>query len=282
MSVAALVVYGIILATTGMAINRLHDVRKLAPWIWVLLLVSTAWPTFVAYKTFNPGEPVAVTRVARIHEKVSLTVPPDHDLLVRADLTDLTGLSKEKMAEVGKLNYRLSLRGQGWTTEATGEVRRKTGGAVRDASSEGRSAVKDSRSRGAATGEDTETRFQLDGSGPTEVEVALWQGAAADGLVLEVVPQVAPAVVFWGAVGVSIALGLLAEVWFRATQLAGDVAFLTALAVFLPEQVTPDSSFQEAGYAAFGAALVGWLAVGGLAWLLMKWQTRGEEKPAKG
>lgn len=281
MTIAALIIFGIIVATVGMAVYRLNDVRSLSPAIWLLLFAVAAVPSYVAWKVFNPDPAATATRVARIHEKATIQVPPGYDLLVTASLADLTLVPKEKSSETGKLNYRLSLHGDGWNQEATGEVRRKTGNPAADRPTEGGSSVKDTRTRGAATGEDTQTRFRMNGNGTVNLEVALWQGAAADGLVLEVIPQVAPRPLLWGIVGIAVVLGLIAEVRFRAIQLAGDLGFLSVLAVFLTEQVTPESSFQEAGYAAFGAALFGWLAVGGLGWLLLKWQARADEKAAQ-
>ena len=55
-----------------------------------------------------------------------------------------------------------------------------------------------------------------------------------------------------------------------ALAAGASLAFLAAFAVFMPDQVTPLSGFQEAGVAAFAAALFGWLGVAGLAFGLAK------------
>ena len=108
------------------------------------------------------------------------------------------------------------------------------------------------------------------GSGPANLEVAVGRGAAAEAVIVEVVRGTPERTVLWAITGLAALLGIIAEVRYKAIQMAGDLAFLAAFAVFMPDQVTPLSGFQEAGVAAFAAALSGWLGVAGLAFGLAK------------
>lgn len=269
---ASAVIYGLILVTFVLAIKRMREVRGMPAWTFLLLLVASAVPTYVAAKLLNPGEPIKVLRMARLHEKAELDLPEGTSLIVQGVLSDLDVIDDKKKSEAGKSNYRLTLTGEGWTQEATGEVRRKTDRAT--AAPTGGAALKDTRSRAAQLGEDLEQRFDLKGHGHVGVEVNLWQGAAIDAVLVQVVPAPPPRQILWIVAGVLTVLGLYAEVRLKAVQLGGDVAFLTVFGIFMLEQITPASGFQEAGVAAFGAALLGWLAVGGLAWLLLKLDAR--------
>lgn len=269
-SYAALLIYGLVAFVVIAGLRRLGDIRGLPAWVKLAPILFAAPPIYVASILLNPGEPVAEVRMARLHEKATVEVPPGYDLLVRGVLSDLDGeLDAKKKAEAGKMNYRISVEGDGWKRQASGEIRRKLD---HDSSgpTQGGAALKGSRSRAASLGEDLEQRFDLEGSGTANLEVALWQGGAAEAVIVEVVRGPPERAILWVITGVASLLGLIAEVRYKAIQMAGDLAFLSAFAVFLPDQVTPLSGFQEAGVSAFAAALFGWLAVAGLAFLLAK------------
>ena len=269
-SYAALLIYGLIAFVVIAGLRRLTDIRGLPAWVKLAPILFSAPPIYVASILLNPGEPVAEVRMARLHEKATIEVPAGDDLLVRGVLSDLDGLTDaKKKAEAGKMNYRISVEGDGWKRQAAGEIRRKL---ERDQTgpTTGGAALKDTRSRAASLGEDLEQRFDLEGSGTANLEVAVWQGAAAEAVIVEVVRGTPERPILWAITGVAALLGLIAEVRYKAIQMAGDLAFLAAFAVFMPDQVTPLSGFQEAGVAAFAAALFGWLGVAGLAFGLAK------------
>lgn len=287
LSYAALLIYGLVAFVVIAGIKRMGDIRGLPAWVKLSPVVFAIPPIFVANLLLNPGAPAAEARLARLHEKVTLEIPAGHDLIVRGVLGDPDAITdNKKKAEAGKMNYRISVNGQGWEKQATGEIRRKLD-RDQQGPTQGGAALKDTRSRAASLGEDLEQRFDLEGSGEAELEVAVWQGAAAEAVIVEVVKGPPERIVFWVITGLAILVGLIAEVHYKAVQMAGDLAFLAALAVFLPDQLTPLSGFQEAGVAAFAAALFGWLFVAGLAYLAMKVQElraskAEDEAPGKG
>lgn len=276
LSIAALLIYGLIAFTVIAAIKRLGDIRNLPVWIKPALVLTAIVPVLVASTLLNPGTPADASRLARLHDKDTVLVPPGHALLVRGVLSDLELLDDKKRGEAGKTNYRVDVTGEGWTYKAAGEIRRKTERGT--STDEGGASLKDQgRARAAALGEDLEQRFDLPGAGTAQLEIGLWQGAAVDAVLVEVVRAPPPRAWLWALTGVAIAIGLVAEVRYRAVQVSGDMAFLASFAVFMLEQITPASGFQEAGVAAFGAALLGWLGVGGVAWMLLK---LGEKRAA--
>lgn len=282
LSIAALMIYGFVAFVVVAAFRRLADQRGLPVWIKPALLACAVVPVGVGALLLNPGEPLDVSRLAHLHEKDTIEVPANSSLLVRGVLADLELLDSKKLMEAAKTNYAFSVAGEGWSQTASGEIRRKTDSGGNSAQSAGGASLKDSRrARAAALGEDLEQRFEIPSGGTLKLELTNWQGGAVEAILVEVVPAPPARPILWALTGVAALLGLVAEVRYRAIQLAGDMAFLCAFAVFLPDQVTPASGFQEAGTAAFGAALLGWLGVGGLAWLLMKAQEAREARAAK-
>ncbi len=280
-SIAALMIYGFVAFVVVAAFRRLADIRTLPLWVKPALVLCAVVPVAVGSMLLNPGEPKDVSRLARLHDKGSVDVPPNHALLVRGVLSDLELLDNKKSAEAGKTNYAFSITGEGWSKTAAGEIRRKTDSGPSTVSVGGASLKDHGRARAASLGEDLEQRFEVPAGGTLSMEITNWQGAAVEAILVEVVPAPPPRTALWIVTGVAALLGLVAEVKYRAVQLSGDMAFLCAFAVFLPDQVTPASGFQEAGTAAFGAALLGWLGVGGLAWLMLKVGERKEAKPGK-
>ncbi len=281
-SIAALMIYGFVAFVVVAAFRRLADLRSLPVWIKPALLLCAVVPVAVGSMLLNPGEPSDASRLARLHDKDTIEVPEGHALLVRGVLSDLELLDSKKLAEAAKTNYAISIVGQGWSQTASGEIRRRTEVEGTTAGVGGAALKDQGRARAASLGEDLESRFDVPAGGALQLEITNWQGAAVEAILVEAVPAPPKRPILWAITVVAAILGLVAEVKHRAVQLSGDMAFLCAYAVFLPDQVTPASGFQEAGTAAFGAALLGWLGVGGMAWLMLKYQEQREAKAAKG
>lgn len=87
---------------------------------------------------------------------------------------------------------------------------------------------------------------------------------------MDVIPAPPDLRLLWGIAIVVALLGLVAEVKYGAIQLGGDVAFLALFAVFVRDRVSAADAMRESAGAALAAGLLGWGAVGGLAYLLLK------------
>lgn len=281
-SVAALLIYGFVAFVVIAALKRLGDVRTLPFWIKPAMVLFGVVPIAVGAMLLNPGPPSAVSRLARVHDKDDIVVPDGSCLLVAGVLSDLDAMDDKKMSQAGKTNYTLTVTGDGWNENLSGEIRRKTGHTA-SGSEAGGTGVKDqSRARSAALGEDLEERFDVKAPGTLHVEITNWQGAAADAVLVQVVPAPPKKVILWTITVIAGILGMIAEIRYKAVQIAGDMVFLAAFAVFMPDKVTPASGFQEAGAAAFGAALLGWLGVGGVCWLILKYLEQRANKAEAG
>lgn len=275
MSLNVAIIFGFIVLTVAMAAKRLMDVRGVAAWIWLLLIGATAVPTWVGARVLNPGVPVASARLSTVHETVNIEIPPRHALLISGEM------AVEDKPEPLRSNYTISLAGEGWSQKATGEIRRKIEvdeGPRVDAF--GGAQIQDRKSRRAGNfGEELEQRFEVAGAGSTKAELILLSGGALDAVLIDVIPAPPDRRLLWVIAGVVSVLGLVAEVRKGAVQLAGDVAFLALFAIFLRDKVTAADALRESAGAALAAGLLGWGAVGGLAWLLLRAAANRESKP---
>lgn len=251
---SALVIAAVILAVLGPTTKRALDLPAF-PWIGVpLALVAAAIPCLVAFLVLNPGEAVDQADISPLAREVSLTAPPGHALLVTANLAE-----NPKGPKAGKTAYALAVAGEGWAGKATGEIRRKQDEDGVDVDVlPGDQLTEKGRRRAGKWGEDLEERYALKGAGRFTVQLTNFDGDAASGLHLRVIPAPPPAWLLWG-VGLGIgALGLVIELKKGPSQYAGDVAMLALYGVFLRDGVTPADSFQRVAFAAMPAALVGW------------------------
>lgn len=258
-------VVGIIALTLFLAVRRLADVRGLGSWVWVALFVSSLLPIAQAWMVLNPGEPTETVELHALHDPVALRVPPGHVLVVEAELGD------EDVREAGVGHYAFGLRGPGWEQKAVVEVRRKIGGRTSDGAMTGEQSIGGGARRGAV-GEDLAQRIVLEGSGDVTGEVTLWKGGAAEALLVSVVPGGLPQRTLWGIAGLLAVIGLIAEVRGRAVQAAGDIAFFGFFAAMLGGDVTASDGLPDIARAGAVSGLMGWLVIGGAAWILMKIQ----------
>lgn len=266
LSLNVAIIFAFIVLTVAMAARRLMDIRGLPSWVWLLLVAATGVPTWVAAVVLNPGEPIQTARLATVHETASLEIPPGHSLLIHGE-----NATTEK-PEPLRSNYTLKLDGQGWTQKVAGEIRHQSKGEDGPrVDAFGGAQIQDRKSRRAGNfGEELEQRVDPAGAGKATVELSLLSGGALDAVLVDVIPAPPDLRLLWGIAVVVAILGLIAEVKYGAIQLGGDVAFLALFAVFVRDRVSAADAMRESAGAALAAGLLGWGAVGGLAYLLAK------------
>ena len=278
---SAAIIGAVVILTIGWQIKYLAE-RKAQPFVGaVLLIIAGSIPGYVGWKTLQPAhmDPATGPYQAKVSQQITeatLEIPEGHALLVTATLVDLE--EDETDPQKLKTAYNLKVRGSNWEQSASGLIKRDSAGAD-DAVDVGGAGVRESgRKRSGRLGEDLQDRFEFRGSGAVQLDVTNWSGTAAETLDLEVVEAPPPKSLLWGAVVLLSVIALMLEVRFGADQLAGNVAFLALWAVFLRDGVTPLDGWQEISKAVLPSALLGWGAVGGIAYLGVKAMTSAGRK----
>lgn len=279
--ISAVIIGAVVLVTVGWQIKYLLE-RKAQPVLGaILLILAGSIPAYVGMKTLQPAhlDPATGPYQAKVSQQIteaSLEIPDGHALLVTATLVDID--EDETDPQKLKTAYNLKVRGERFEQSASGLIKRDSAGAD-DAVDVGGAGVRETgRKRSGRLGEDLQDRFEFRGSGPVELTVTNWSGTAAETLDLEIVEAPPGKALLWAAVVVLSLIGLLLEVRFGADQLAGNVAFLALWAVFLRDGVTPLDDWQEISKAVLPSALLGWGAVGGLAYLGVKASVSASKK----
>lgn len=279
--ISAAIIGAVVILTVGWQIKYLME-RKAKPLLGaLLLLIAGSIPGYVGWKTLQPAhmDPATGPYQAKVSQQITeaqLDIPEGHALLVTATLVDLE--EDETDPQKLKTAYNLTVRGSNWEQSASGLIKRDSAGAD-DAVDVGGAGVRESgRKRSGRLGEDLQDRFEFRGSGAVKLDVTNWSGTAAETLDLEIVEAPPPKSLLWGAVVLLSLIALVLEVRFGADQLAGNVAFLALWAVFLRDGVTPLDGWQEISKAVLPSALLGWGAIGGVAYLGVKAMTSGGSK----
>jgi len=279
--ISAVIIGAVVLVTVGWQIKYLLE-RKAQPVLGaILLILAGSIPAYVGVKTLQPAhlDPATGPYQAKVSQQIteaSLEIPEGHALLVTATLVDID--EDETDPQKLKTAYNLKVRGERFEQSASGLIKRDSAGAD-DAVDVGGAGVRETgRKRSGRLGEDLQDRFEFRGSGPVDLTVTNWSGTAAETLDLEIVEAPPGKGLLWAAVVVLSLVGLLLEVRFGADQLAGNVAFLALWAVFLRDGVTPLDDWQEISKAVLPSALLGWGAVGGLAYLGVKASVSASKK----
>jgi len=264
---AALIVAAVVILTLGSSVRRMFDLQEFPLLFWPVGIACVAVPAFVAWTVLQPGEPIGTAQVTGLDQTVSLEVPAGYSLLVTAELAE-----DEEAQDSGKTVYNFSLTGEGWAQTAAGTIKRKTASSGPDIDLiDGKGISESGTRRSGRWGEDLQDRIDLDGSGTVTLEVSNWQGSAVKALVIDVVKGPPPGWILWCIVVIGSLCAIIIEVRNGADRLASDVAFLLLYGLFLRDGVTPLDDFQGVAWAAAPAALLGWLVVGGLAYLAVKY-----------
>ena len=272
---AALIVAAVVILTLGSSMRRMLDLQGIPLLFWPVGIACVAVPAFVAWTVLLPGEPVGSAQLTGLDQTVSLEVPAGYSLLVTADLSE-----DEEPQDSGTTVYNFSITGDGWAQTAAGTIKRKTASSGPDIDLiDGKGVTESGTRRSGRWGEDVQDRIDLDGAGNVTIEVSNWQGSAAKALVVDVVKGPPPGWILWCIVVVGSICAIIIEVRDGADRLASDVAFLLLYGLFLRDGVTPLDDFQGVAWAAAPAALLGWMVVGGLAYLAVKY-SRGNDESA--
>ena len=170
------VVAAIIVVIFFSTIRRMMDLQKIPFFMWPVLLMSAAMPSFMAYTVLNPGEIFDKAEVREQKDTFKLKIPADGEyaLMVTALLA-----KEDEDKQTDKTAYTLRLELGGEEHRATGTIRRDSGSNDVEVDVEsGNSSVREfGRRRSGGLGEDLQDRFDIVGSGGTlEGTVTNWKG----------------------------------------------------------------------------------------------------------
>jgi hypothetical protein len=260
-----MIITGVVLAvliTTGRRLLAHQGAPKLA---WILLLAAAAAPIAMGRMVLEPGEPFSVNNVYGERETVEIeSTRPGQALMVTATLNDYEDKLNQDL--YGKTAYSLTLTGEDWTQVVSGTFKRKSAKGGQAINLDGGQGVTDSSSRKSGKwGEDKQDRYDLRGTGPFKVSVTNWTGKAAIAVEVAVVRAPVPLLYVWIFLVVVNLLAVYTDVRHGTDRISGDVGLLSFFALFLRDGVTPLDEYQQVVFAIAAAALVGGVAVGGVA-----------------
>lgn len=256
--VVAAVIVLIFLST----VRRMLDLQKIPLFMWPVLLLAGAMPSFMAYTVLNPGEIFDKAEVRAHKDTFKLQIPADGEYALM--VTALLGPEDEEK-NTDKTAYTMRLELGGEEHRVTGTIRRDSGSNEVEVDVEaGNSSVREAgRRRSGGLGEDLQDRFDIVGNnGLLEGTVTNWKGEAAQVLFLEVVRAPPKPPILWTIALFISLLGIMIEANYGVTEFAGNVGLLTMYGVFLRDGVTPLDTYQGVGLAVLPAAIVGLLLVG--------------------
>ncbi len=268
--ISAAVVVGVILLVIIPAIRRMFDLQKIPLLAWPVMAMAGAFPGYMAYTVLNPGEIYDTAEVRAYKDTFTVNVPEGEGYALM--VTALLGPEREDIPS-DKTSYTIRYELDGQEHRVVGTIRRKSGDDSIDVNIDGGEAVRETgRRRSGGVGEDLQDRFDLKGGGgQLKGFVANWEGQAAQVLILEVIKAPPPSWLLWLiALGISM-LAILVEAGFGADKFTGDIGFLAMYGVFLRDGVTPLDTYKGVGLAVLPAAIVGWVLVAGMGFLVVKY-----------
>jgi hypothetical protein len=243
------------------AIQRLFDMKKVPPLALLVVVGAIASPAYVASTVLDPGAPLEAASVQSQKDKVEMTLPDGHSLLVTAELSE--------DEDAGKTSYALRIKGDKWAQNINGTIKRSGSGGGPDVDViDGEGITESGRRRSGSVGEDLQERYDLKGTGAVEITVTNYNGGAASALALEVVQGPPPVPVLWGFASLIAILGLFLELKKGCERFSGDMATLACYGALLPQSgITPLDNVRGLAFAGLGAILLGQGAVQAIAWV---------------
>ena len=163
------------------AIQRLFDLKKVPPLAVFVVIGAIASPAYVASTVLDPGEPIETARVAAQKDKVEMTLPEGHSLMVTAELSE--------DEDAGKTSYALRVKGDKWAQNLTGTVKRSGSGGGPDVDIIDGEGISTDTRRSGSVGEDLQERYDIKGTGAVEITVTNYNGAAAEARWADAMPD---------------------------------------------------------------------------------------------
>ncbi len=257
------VVGAVIVLILYSAIRRMLDMPRVPGFVWPVLLLAAAMPSYMAHAVLNPGEVYDKAEVRAFKDTFELEIPADTEYALM--VTALLGPEDEEK-QTDKTAYTMRYELGGEEHRVTGTIRRDSGSDELEVDVESGETVRENgRRRSGGIGEDLQDRFDIVGKGgKLKGTVTNWQGEAAQVLFVEVVKAPPANSLLW-MVGLGISLlAIIIEAKFGITEFAANVGLLTMYGVFLRDGVTPLDTYQGVGMAVLPAAIVGLLLIGSM------------------
>lgn len=242
------------------AIQRLFDLKKVPPLSVLVVLAAMACPVYVASTVLDPGTSLQTDSVKAQKDKVEMTLPEGHSLMVTAELSE--------DEDLGKTSYALRVKGDKWAQNLTGTVKRSGSSGGPDVDVVDGEGISTGTRRSGSVGEDLQERYDIKGSGAVEITVTNYNGGAATSLILDIVKGPPPVPVLWGFAALIAILGLYLELKKGCERFSGDMATLACYGALLPQSgITPLDNIRGIAFAGLGAILLGQGAVQAIAWV---------------
>jgi hypothetical protein len=289
---AGAIIGAVVVLILGSLIKRMMELRATPLLLWPVLLIAGAMPGLVCYDVLHPtlaldenGEPIEAQFATEEGQDFRFAVPEDgeYSVMVTAHLREYD----EDDPTIEKTSYALGISGQGgWKQNVDDIIRRDSAGSGPEVDISNQDGISESGRRKGTFGEDLQDRFELVGNGNTLIHIANWEPpdgeGAAESLELQIYKAPPSRELLWGLAGMLTIVCFFLEVRYGCERVSNDVAFLMVWAVALRDGVTPLDDWQQVGKAMLPALLVGFLAVAGLSYVLMKFVPGpGSDDPKK-
>lgn len=211
---------------------------------WLMLVPAVVSPMVSGWMALFPSGISAEADLEPPNGRSTLNVPPGHDLIVNATLSEL-GISEQDEPGKQLTHYVIKLSGGSWEQTLMGKIKR---GAASVRVSDGLDGEASLSAEGTGVsvlwGEDRQDRFRAGGQGVAQVWIGNWSGGAASGVSVQAVSGTPPRTLLLGLMGLFVALAIVCDVRLGTDRLSADFAVLSCASLFLAEEVTPDGGLR--------------------------------------
>lgn len=268
MSLSLLVIVGLVLGVSITTSRRMF-LHRTTPWLLFAVLVpATVLPLGMGWLALNPPAAVQTVEVQGPDGKVELDAAPGQALMATGAIAILDPKLAADPAS-RDTSWTLLVEGEGWKQRMEGTIKRKKEETeVKVEIPTDQDAVRGQKQNTFGwSREERQERFRFDGDGHVSATLVKWNGKAATGLTLEVIPWPIPRIALWAAAIVLSLLGIVCDLRYGTDRLASDVGFLVFAALFIDSGVTPLDNILDVIFQMCAGMVVGGLSVGGVAWV---------------